>query len=182
MTTPAAPRTPPRRTGNAPARPDRQRTRTGRALHLRHRPRRARSPLRAPAQPSNRPAGAAARLRTLRLPGANAWWGGPTSENFALVELARPTGPDDRWRPNGLERRFLTARTAVWLPGRDHAPSTPLRVRVFLGSLWLSADEVARYEEQGLALPASDDWLFDPEPSTLAARLRHAVAHGNAEG
>lgn len=114
--------------------------------------------------------------------GANAWWGGPTFENFALVELARPTGPDDRWRPNGLERRFLTARTAVWLPGRDHAPSTPLRVRVFLGSLWLSAGEVARYAEQGLALPASDDWLFDPEPSTLAARLRHAVAHGNAEG
>jgi len=107
--------------------------------------------------------------------GANSWWGGPTFECFALVELARPTA-DDRWRPNGVARRFLTARTALWLPGLDHAPSTPLRVRVFAGSIWLSADEVAHYERRGLSRRASDDWLFDAEPSTLAARLRRAAA------
>ena len=102
-----------------------------------------------------------------------AWWAGPTDEVFALVELGEIGGADDRFLPTGGPRRFITERTALFLPGRDHPPeSPPRRVRIFSGSVWLGSDHVGAFLERGLVLPASDDLLFDPDPQALAARLR----------
>ena len=107
-----------------------------------------------------------------------AWWGGPTSEPFALVELTSADGPDDRAMPSGEPRPYVTSRTALFLPGRDHAPSTPGRLRVFAGSVWLSADQAALYAEEGFVVSATDDALFDDEPETLADRLRVTASDG----
>jgi hypothetical protein len=43
---------------------------------------------------------------------------------------------------------------------------------VFVGSIWLSPEQVDLYAREGQVLTATDDWLFDPEPTTLAERLR----------
>jgi hypothetical protein len=102
----------------------------------------------------------------------NAWWGGPTREPFALVQLA-DVRPEDRVRPDGTARPVATDHTALYLPGRDHPPSsTPHAVRVFSGSVWLSAAAVARYRADGVVRDASDDVLLDDDPTTLAHRLR----------
>jgi hypothetical protein len=37
------------------------------------------------------------------------------------------------------------------------------------------------YEQRGLILDAPDDAIFDPEPETLATRLRASAAHGASE-
>ena len=103
---------------------------------------------------------------------ACAWWGGPTHEAFAIIELPRRTGRDDSFRPDGTPRLYVTERSGVWIPGRDHAPSAPARTRVFLGSIWLSLEQLDLYPRKGHVLTATDDWLFDPEPTTLAERLR----------
>ena len=181
---PAAPRTPPRRTGNAPARPNRQRTRTGRALRLRHRPRRAGASFALLLnRATDRPAQPLA-FGLFDCAGANAWWGGPTFENFALVELARPTGPDDRWRPNGLERRFLTARTAVWLPGRDprtidstarsRLPRLALALRRRGRPLQRARPGTAR--ERRLALRSRTEHACSATPARGSARERRGIA------
>jgi hypothetical protein len=79
----------------------------------------------------------------------------------------------DRTRPDGAPRVFVTPNTALYVPGRDHAPETdPVAVRVFSGSVWLAAAQLQLYRERGTALPASDTVLFDAEPGTLAERLR----------
>jgi hypothetical protein len=102
----------------------------------------------------------------------HAWWGGPTQEPLALVELAMKDHGDDAFRPSGEPRRYVTSRTGVWLPGRDHPPSTPTRVRVFFGCVWLSPGAVGLYQHEGIVHRATDDVLFDQAPSTLADRLR----------
>lgn len=102
----------------------------------------------------------------------HAWWGGPTHESFALVQLFRRATVDDEYLPTGEPRRYITPRTAVWLPGRDHAPSAPARVRVFSGCVWLSPEQTQLYQREGLLLPAADEVLFDRYPTTLPDRLR----------
>jgi hypothetical protein len=126
----------------------------------------------------NRPLDRPAQPLTFMLfdPGAaHAWWGGPTEDAFALVELPNREGTDDLTRPNGEPRPYVTERTGLWMPGRDHKPSAPERTRVFVGSVWLSADQCDLYARKGTVLRAKDEWLFDEEPLTLATRLR-AVA------
>jgi hypothetical protein len=104
------------------------------------------------------------------------WWGGPTSEPFALARLEAPTEVD-RVRPDGRPRRFLTDSTALFLPGRDHPPERPPgAVRLFVGSVWLSPHEALLYRDKGFVLRARDDVLFDSDPDGLADRLR-ASAH-----
>jgi hypothetical protein len=101
------------------------------------------------------------------------WWGGPTTEPFAIAELAGPPPYVDRHRPDGSPRRFVTGRSAIFIPGRDHAPSRPpRRVRVFQGSVWLSPHDVELFSREGVSLAATDDILFDANPETLADRLR----------
>jgi hypothetical protein len=104
------------------------------------------------------------------------WWGGPTGEPFALVELARITTTDDTRLPTGKPRCYVTARSAVWLPGRDHSPSMPRRVRVFSGCVWLSAEQAQLYRREGFVMTPTDDLLFDTHPATLADRLRTSSA------
>jgi hypothetical protein len=100
------------------------------------------------------------------------WWGGPTAEAFAIV-LHQAQSRIDRRLPDGTPRVFLTAQTALYLPGSDHPPDAPPQsVRVFTGSIWLSPDQTQLYRTQGTVLSATDDVLFDPDPGTLADRLR----------
>lgn len=105
-----------------------------------------------------------------------AWWGGPTQEPFALARLSGLAGGADEVdlvRPDGAPRVFVTERTALYLPGRDHPPARPPEaVRVFLGSVWLPAENVELYRSAGQVLAATDKVLFDSEPETLAGRLR----------
>lgn len=104
---------------------------------------------------------------------AVAWWGGPTDEVFALAALSVVGDADDRVQPDGQPRIFVTAKTALYLPGRDHPPErTPDQVRVFSGSLWLSPDQVELYRTEAAVLTATDEMLFDDQPATLAGRLR----------
>jgi len=99
-------------------------------------------------QPTNRPARPLAFLPFD--PGETcAWWGGPTTEAFALVELQAREGPDDLLRPDGTPRPYLTERTGLWTPGRDHPPSSPARARVFVGSVWLSAEQTTSTPDKG---------------------------------
>jgi hypothetical protein len=101
-----------------------------------------------------------------------AWWGGPTPEALALVQVPRRATYDDCHLPSREPRRYLTERTGVWMPGRDHAPSAVTRARVFVGSIWLSADQHELYTREGTVLRATDDLIFDPDPGNLAQRLR----------
>lgn len=101
------------------------------------------------------------------------WWGGPTNEPFALVEFDGAPAPTDTVRPDGSPRAFLTDRVALYVPGRDHAPSRqPKRVRVFAGSVWLSAHDVELFQNKGIVSRATAEDLFGPEPETAAQRLR----------
>jgi hypothetical protein len=105
------------------------------------------------------------------------WWGGPTNEPFALVEFDGALTPPDTARPDGSPRPLLTDRVAVYVPGRDHVPSRePKRVRVFVGSVWLSAHDVQLFLNEGTLSSATADDLFDPEPETAAERLRARAA------
>lgn len=85
--------------------------------------------------------------------------------------------PPDTVRPDGSRRPFLTDRVALYMPGRDHPPPRePKRVRVFVGSVWLSAPDVELFLNEGLLSRATADDLFDPEPETAAQRLRARAA------
>ena len=123
-------------------------------------------------QPTDRPAQPLA-FGLFACGGDMAWWGGPTGEPFAIVALRNGGAERDRLRPDGTPRVFLTAQTALYVPGRDHAPEASVEsVRVFAGSIWLSPDQVELYRAEGAVLLATDDVLFDAEPNTLAERLR----------
>lgn len=123
----------------------------------------------------NRPTSAPAQPLAFALFGCGeerAWWGGPTTEPFALLEFAA-IPEQGAVRPDGSPRPFVTRRTAVFFPGRDHAPVDAIaRRRVFHGSVWLPPDEARLYREQGTVVRATDDDLFDTAPDTLADRLR----------
>lgn len=101
-----------------------------------------------------------------------AWWGGPTTDVFALVELPHKASHDDEYLPSGEPRRYVTAHTGIWMPGRDHPPSAVNQVRVFYGAVWLPPDQGELYRRDGFVLAATDDLLFDAAPATLADRLR----------
>jgi hypothetical protein len=105
------------------------------------------------------------------------WWGGPTSDVFAIAKLRAVGDGDDSYRPDGRPRKFLTDRSAVFLPGSDHPPeSEPEAVRIFSGSIWLPPQEVDLYRRKATVAPATDVVLFDDDPETLAARMRRAGA------
>ena len=103
---------------------------------------------------------------------SRAWWGGPTSEVFALVTLPQKATPEDHFLPCGEPRRYLTEHTGVWIPGRDHPPSAVTASRIFVGSVWLSAQQLELYTRKGVVAQATDDLLFDRDPESLADRLR----------
>jgi len=102
------------------------------------------------------------------------WWGGPTADAFALVELRVPAVARHRLRPESAgPRPFVTERTAVFFPGRDHPPADQdvVRTRVFRGSVWLDPHEQRLYAEHGFIMSARDEPIFDTDPATLADRL-----------
>ena len=105
------------------------------------------------------------------------WFGGPTNEPFALVEFTADAG-HDAVRPDGSPRPFITDRTALFMPGRDHPPAIERirRRRVFQGSIWLSPPEANLYRDKGLVLTATDHLIYDTDPDTLAERLRECAA------
>jgi hypothetical protein len=105
----------------------------------------------------------------------HAWWGGPTSDVFALVEIGEARTRDDTHRPNDQPRRYVTANTGVWVPGRDHPPSAVTRAGVFVGSIWLSTDETDRCLREGTMITATEEMLFDADPETLAQQLQQAT-------
>jgi hypothetical protein len=102
------------------------------------------------------------------------WWGGPTTEPFALATLSDGGTDADRHLPHSDEPRiFVTPRTALFIPGRDHPPDRPPEaVRIFHGAIWLSAEQVQLYRDEGQLLTATDEVIFDQSPETLAQRLR----------
>jgi hypothetical protein len=102
-------------------------------------------------------------------------WGGPTADPFALVELHQAAVARHRLLSESEELRpFVTARTAVFLPGRDHPPEAEevARLRILRGSVWLDAHQCELYAREGFLVPASGGAIFYDDPATLADRLR----------
>jgi len=107
------------------------------------------------------------------------WWGGPTKERFALIELRADSVHEyGRLLEARSDRPFVTARTAVFFPFRDHPPGPHhvARVRIFLELIWLDSAQSSLYGEEGTVRPAADDDIFDGDHGTLAERLRARVS------
>ena len=71
----------------------------------------------------------------------------------------------------------MTARTAVFLPGRDHAGGRGGCSASHLpGTVWLDAHQCKLYAREGFVVPASDGAIFYDDLARLEDRLRaHAL-------